>query len=136
MSGIAGPLCILIAEDDAATATVIATLLRKAGHNVVLASDGALALDEILKGPMRFDLLVTDHFMPRMNGVMLTQSARRAGFVRRIVVFSSAVVGKEPMYQPFGVDTFVTKGVTPDILLAEIERTPRCSGSPEDSGKT
>ena len=56
---------ILIADDDAAVQTTVRLLLERAGHQVVAASDGRRALDQLEGGD--FDLLFLDIFMPGMD---------------------------------------------------------------------
>ena len=58
---------ILIVDDDHAVQATIKLLLERAGHSVVVASDGrkGLAIFE----SERFDLLFLDIFMPGMDGL-------------------------------------------------------------------
>lgn len=59
----------LIVEDDEAARNVLITLLEDAGYSVYVAFDGRQALEEMKR--RRFDVVVTDHHMPRMNGFQL-----------------------------------------------------------------
>jgi CheY-like chemotaxis protein len=58
---------ILVVDDDRLIRELISKTLRKDGHRVVEACDGALAL-EILE-VMQFDLVITDFVMPKLNGI-------------------------------------------------------------------
>ena len=60
---------VLIAEDDEDARNLLILVLEKAGYSVYVALDGRQALEEI--GKRRFDVVVTDHHMPRMNGYEL-----------------------------------------------------------------
>ncbi|WP_135466071.1 response regulator [Crenalkalicoccus roseus] len=60
------PLRILVAEDEALAAMVVEDALTDLGHEVLLASDGAVALELADRAP--FDVLVTDLAMPRLPG--------------------------------------------------------------------
>jgi CheY-like chemotaxis protein len=51
-------------------------LLRRDGHNVVLASNGAAALAAIRTGD--FDLVLMDMQMPTMNGIHATRAIRES----------------------------------------------------------
>lgn len=63
----AGPsLRILVAEDEALAAMVIAEALTELGHVVLLAEDGERALE--IAGREPFDVLVTDLAMPHLPG--------------------------------------------------------------------
>ena len=58
---------ILLIEDDEAFRKPLAEALRRAGHEVELAGEGRAALR--LFKQTTFDLVVTDLFMPEMEGV-------------------------------------------------------------------
>jgi CheY-like chemotaxis protein len=58
---------ILVVEDDLLNRDLICKVLRKEGHQVVEACDGAIAL-EILQ-VLAFDLVITDFVMPKLNGI-------------------------------------------------------------------
>jgi DNA-binding response OmpR family regulator len=58
---------ILVIEDDRTTRHFLSRVLKSAGHSVSTAADGALALRRLKR--QRFDLLLLDVWMPRMNGL-------------------------------------------------------------------
>jgi two-component system, cell cycle sensor histidine kinase and response regulator CckA len=62
---------ILVVEDDRAIRELISKFLRQEGHVVIEASDGAIAL-EMLE-TLKFDLVITDFVMPKLNGVKLVE---------------------------------------------------------------
>jgi two-component system, cell cycle response regulator CpdR len=64
---------ILIAEDDAQMRAFLCRGLRRAGHAVEAAGDGAAAFECARRA--EYDLLLTDIVMPGMDGIEL---ARRA----------------------------------------------------------
>jgi CheY-like chemotaxis protein len=57
---------ILVVEDDAAVAEMLADILEEEGYGVQIASDGDAALDQLGRQP--FDLVLTDLMMPRRDG--------------------------------------------------------------------
>jgi two-component system, NtrC family, response regulator AtoC len=63
---------ILIAEDDDLTLELLATVLRREGHEVVTATDGREALDRMAAGG--FDLVLSDIQMARASGLELLQA--------------------------------------------------------------
>lgn len=65
---------ILVAEDDLAFLTIERFNLARAGYEVVAVQNGGEAL-EIARAE-QFDLVVTDHKMPRMTGVGLCRQIR------------------------------------------------------------
>ena len=65
---------ILVVDDTRSMRKMVATVLTAAGYSVEEAGDGAEALE---KAKVRvFDLVVTDHNMPRMDGVTLVRELR------------------------------------------------------------
>ncbi len=65
---------ILIAEDEDAVRSLIARALKQDGHDVMTASDGAQALDVLLRERGAFELLLTDVRMPVMDGIALAHA--------------------------------------------------------------
>jgi two-component system chemotaxis response regulator CheY len=65
---------ILVVDDTRSMRKMVAAVLANAGYEVAEAGDGIEAL-ELAKG-RRFDLVVTDHNMPRMDGVTLVRELR------------------------------------------------------------
>ncbi len=66
---------ILVVDDTRSMRKMVAAVLAGAGYDVAEAGDGVEAL-ELARG-RRFDLVVTDHNMPRMDGVTLVGELRR-----------------------------------------------------------
>lgn len=64
--GTAGPLKILMAEDDGLNAAMLRTILEQLGHQVVHAQNGRRAVD--LASAIGFDLIMVDGRMPQMDG--------------------------------------------------------------------
>jgi len=69
---------ILIAEDEDAIRGLLARALLQHGHDVMTASDGAQALDVLVREQGAFELLLTDIRMPVMDGIALALAVARA----------------------------------------------------------
>lgn len=65
---------VLIAEDDEDARNLLTMVLGKAGYSVYTALDGHHALEEMKK--RRFDVVVADHHMPKINGFQLVLLGR------------------------------------------------------------
>lgn len=64
---------VLVVEDDQHVRTIICMMLSDAGYNVYEASDGLEAVDAMKR--RRYDAVLTDYHMPRMDGVELLDLA-------------------------------------------------------------
>ena len=69
-------LRILLVDDDALISMSTVYMLEDLGHDAVETNSGAQAIAELEKGE-RFDLMITDFSMPRMNGGELAEAVRR-----------------------------------------------------------
>ena len=67
-------LSILVAEDSITTRMLLTSILESAGYEVETAIDGQDALYKLRAG--KYDMLVSDVEMPRMNGFELTEKVR------------------------------------------------------------
>lgn len=67
---------IMVVDDSLTTRNLEKTILETAGYNVLVATDGAEALN-LLESNGKCDIVVSDVAMPRMNGFELTQAIRK-----------------------------------------------------------
>jgi len=75
---------VLVAEDDPHILRLISLWLRRQGHDVQEARNGAVARELLEKEPV--DVLVTDVNMPLLDGVALVETVVGTGWVRRGIV--------------------------------------------------
>jgi DNA-binding response OmpR family regulator len=69
---------ILVIEDMSGVQHTINTMLRRAGHNVTIAGDGAAGLKQLQE--RKFDLVITDMLMPDVDGMeVLVRLSEMAG---------------------------------------------------------
>ncbi|MGE5362907.1 MAG: ATP-binding protein [Bacteroidota bacterium] len=68
---------VIIVEDDSSTLSLLSRLVRKAmpGFNIVEAQNGYEAINLIMREMP--SLIITDHYMPLMNGTQLIESVRK-----------------------------------------------------------
>jgi len=123
-----GPLRILLAEDDPASAAVALRMLGRKGHHVQLVGNGRQALGAVEANPESFDLVLMDVMMPDMDGLEATEAIRRgeAGTTRHlpiIAVTANAMAGDRERALRIGMDAYVTKPLRPRELLSAIDRT-------------
>jgi two-component system cell cycle sensor histidine kinase/response regulator CckA len=80
---------ILLVEDQEELRHLFQLILEELGHQVVPASCGAEAITALERDQGRFDLLMTDLLMPRMNGLELARRARELITASMPVLFVS-----------------------------------------------
>jgi two-component system OmpR family response regulator len=124
---------ILCAEDDAALREMLRHVLSAAGYRVDLAADGDEAYRLVCSHPQSYGLLITDHNMPRLDGVGLVERVLAIGFGGHIIVHTAGLEQIErERYQRFGVTTFIEKATSIHVILAEIASAVRRSAAKED----
>jgi DNA-binding response OmpR family regulator len=124
------PLNILLAEDERSVAFSILFALKADGHKIEIVRDGEEALAEVTRKPGAFDLLITDHSMPRANGVELVKRLRDTAFCGKIVVLSAHLSAENvAAYAALGVDLMVPKPFDVHELRAAIRRLGRGEGT-------
>lgn len=98
-------------------------LLQSAGHAPELVSDGDAAVQLLAANPERFEVLITDHHMPRVKGLELVQRARAAHFDGHILVHCSALPSDVLRnYEQFAVHAVLEKGNQSTAILKELEK--------------
>ena len=114
---------ILLVEDEESIRDLAARVLRGRGYEVIEAHDGMEALERVGDDSALVDLLVTDVVMPRLSGMKLAARLRQAQ-PRLPVVFMSgyAQAGFDVSGMTTGLDEFLQKPFTPDLLLASARR--------------
>ena len=118
---------LLLVEDDAALAELVATFLRGRGYTVAVEADGARAIGRILAdGP---DLVVLDGMLPGLDGLEVCRRAREQGFTGGIVMLTARGEDiDEVLGLREGADDYLAKPVRPRVLLARIEAVLRRLG--------
>ena len=84
---------ILVAEDNAALASVVRFNLQRAGFRVTVACNGRVAWEAVQEDD--FDLIVTDQQMPEMTGCEFCQKLRSVAAFRDIPVIMLTAKGME-----------------------------------------
>lgn len=108
---------VLYAEDLGELREVMRLIVQAEGFAIETVEDGDLALERLAAHPDEFDLLITDHHMPRVNGLELVHRLARTAFRGRIMVFSSELdpaVHRE--YHRLGVSVILPKPIRPAVL--------------------
>ena len=113
---------ILIAEDDEAVGALVARALHQEGHDVMLAGDGAEALDRLTAAGGQFDLLLTDIKMPVMDGIALALAAARDHPDIVILLMTGYADQRERAH---GLDALIHDVLTKPFTLHDLKLTVR-----------
>ncbi|MFT3817491.1 MAG: response regulator [Rubrivivax sp.] len=111
------PRRVLLVEDDQVNRTIAAFLLQDLGHRVDLAEDGAQAVE--MAAAVRYDLVLMDVQMPRMDGLEATRRIRAGGGEPRVPIIAITANAFDQDRQACldaGMDDFVAKPIEPEAL--------------------
>ena len=104
------PLQILVVEDEKAIAHMIAMILGGPASKVARARSGWEALIKIGATAPPFDVVITDHRMPRMTGLQLVRRLRTQNFGGKILVLSAHLADEDiRAYEALRVDMMMSK---------------------------
>ena len=113
---------ILFVDDDPLTLETYSTIISYFGHDVLLASNGAQALQVAVQDLP--DLLVLDMNMPDMHGFDLLRKLRKNPVTANLpaIMVSASPDAFADSAIAAGAQEFRSKPVRPDDLLALIEQ--------------
>jgi len=91
---------VLVVDDDDDVRTIITAILEEAGYNVYEACDGLEAVDALKK--RRYDVLLTDYHMPKMDGLELLDLAQAMWPELPVIVATSdsSLAGHNSLLEP------------------------------------
>ncbi|HSC85449.1 MAG TPA: PAS domain S-box protein [Pseudomonas sp.] len=118
------PLRILAADDVPQNIELLSLVLQRLGHQVITATNGEEALAAFFAG--RFDLLLMDVQMPRVDGLEASRRIRRHEQANGlpptpIIALTASVLEQDRLAaREAGMDGFASKPLEIDKLLAEI----------------
>lgn len=118
---------ILIAEDDARTAEVLAAYVRQAGFEPVLVDDGLRALEAILAEPPT--LVILDLVLPGLDGTEVCRRVREVSLVPIIMVTGRAEELDRLLGLELGADDYICKPFSPREVIARMKAVLRRAGS-------
>ncbi|HEY2178114.1 MAG TPA: response regulator transcription factor [Caulobacteraceae bacterium] len=115
---------VLIVEDDLEASVAMSKGLTEAGHECAAAADGEAGLAAV--GADRFDVLIVDRMMPRLDGVSMVERLR-AGGDQTPVLFLSALgeINDRVSGLKAGGDDYLVKPYAFAELIARVEALAR-----------
>ncbi len=124
-AGSAARLRILLAEDNLLNQQLADHLLRRRGHDVVIARDGREALEALNQGP--FDLMFLDIQMPELDGFQVIEELRgreqaAGGHLPVIALTAHSMKGDRERCLQAGMDEYLSKPFRAAELYGVIDR--------------
>ncbi len=123
---------ILVVDDDRDMLALLQDLLESEAYEVDTAHDGLLALEKLVHRRERYEVILLDLTMPRMNGLQLIQVLRQQeeACLRNIIVVSG---NQDAMQQAtwLGIRFYLAKPFDLETLLDLVSTCYFCSS--EDS---
>lgn len=121
--GTNGRALVMCVEDEKYIREELVRELKRSGHDVLEASDGAAALS-LLKKQIP-DLIVSDILMPEMNGLELLGHVRYGSAELSTIpfLFLSALADRDRILAAYraGVDDYLVKPVDMGVFLSQVD---------------
>ena len=112
---------ILIADDEPDILEIIQYNLQNDGYEVATAKNGNDAIDQAKR--FNPDLIILDIMMPGKNGIEVCDILRmQPAFKDTLIIFLTALSdeGTEVKGLEIGADDFITKPVSPKVLVSKV----------------
>jgi two-component system, OmpR family, response regulator len=117
---------ILVAEDDARLAAVLAQALTEAGWQVETVGDGRAAYGRALPGGIAYDVLLLDWMLPGLDGVTVCRRLRQVGVSTPVLMLTARSAVRERIAGlDAGADDYLPKPFDVDELLARLRALRR-----------
>lgn len=114
---------LLIVEDDATVRETLALNLRAEGFEVVEAADGESGLEAGRSG--RFDLVVLDVMLPKLDGLTVCRLLRRGSHVPIVLLTARGTEADKIIGLETGADDYIVKPFSLGEFLARVRAALR-----------
>lgn len=118
---------IVIVDDSESIREVVSFTLENAGYDVLVGVDGKDAL-KFFDGSNDIDLLITDLYMPNMNGIELIKAVRANTDYKRIPILfltTESQRDKKMEAKQAGATGWIIKPFVPAKLLSALNKVLR-----------
>ena len=121
---------ILVVDDEAGYRELLAKMLTKVGYRVITAADGNEALT--LFADSKFNLIISDVFMPNLNGYALAARIRATDPDVPIILISGYLSQESPKNLLGGSTEFIAKPLDSELIIATVQRLMSSGGKKLD----
>ncbi len=115
---------ILMAEDNPVNRKLALFMLTKAGYQLDMVEDGNEAVETYLAAPDRYDLILMDIQMPRMDGREASRRIRAKGFdgVPIIAMTAENMKGDREKCLEAGMNDYIAKPIRREVVFKMIKK--------------
>lgn len=117
---------VLAVDDEPAIRRLLAAILERGGHEVVVAENARGAVQEVTRGEV--DAIVLDLGLPDRDGLEVIGALRALSDAPIVVVTARSEVSEKIAALDLGADDYVTKPFDGDELLARLRSALRRVG--------
>jgi DNA-binding response OmpR family regulator len=128
-----GSTRILLVDDEHSLQTLLSYPLRKDGYHVTSALDGREALERFTES--RFDLVILDLMLPKLDGVEVCRQLRRHSQVPIIMLTAKGSETDKVAGLEVGADDYITKPFSMREFRSRVKaalRRSRMAGEPPE----
>ncbi|CAM3277964.1 response regulator transcription factor [Sporolactobacillus spathodeae] len=131
-----GQSTILLVEDEPSVASFVATELGFENYQVQIATDGEQALEFYYQDSDKWDLILLDWMLPKLNGLEVCRRIRKKSLVPIILMTARDYIGDKVAGLDGGADDYITKPFEIEELLARVRVALRHVTDYEDAANT
>lgn len=122
---------ILIADDNKQITTILSGYAKKEGFELVIALDGAEALDKYLQYENEIAVVLLDVMMPEIDGFEVCRRLRKESMVPIIMITARGEDYDKIMGLDIGADDYVIKPFSAPEVMARVRAVLRRLGAQE-----
>lgn len=115
---------ILIVDDEIMMRNLLGSFLTEVGYNSETAENGIEALKKLEKNAGKFDLVILDRNMPKMNGIELLEKIKSNPALKNIpVIMQTGLAKKNEILEGLnaGCYYYLTKPFEKDLLISIVK---------------
>lgn len=123
---------IVVADDEPTHLDLVATILERAGYEVIAVTSGYACLHQLHSNGI--DLVVADIFMPDLDGLQIMAAMRNNGTRIPVIAMTGGMKGQLSSFTDImsrlGAHSILTKPFSADDLLRAVQSSFNC-GAPQ-----
>lgn len=119
---------IIVADDEPTHLELVATILERAGHDVIAVASGYACLHQLRSDGV--DLVVADIFMPDLDGLQMMALMRNNGTRIPVIAMTGGMKGQLSSFTDImsrlGARSILTKPFSAHDLLSAVQSSVSC----------